>query len=107
MTTTVLPSGTSVIYFGTIRSEYAESYSVEGVCDCPECAASNGSEIRYRLRGEHVRYDPHSRTYERVGGRDLAHVRAASIVSSPEGPQPWQVNQQILGDLGAPAPDWM
>lgn len=107
MTTDALPLGTHVIYFGSIRSEYAESYSVQGVCDCPECTASDGSEIRYRLRGEHVMYDWHSGTYERVGGQDLGHVRAAHIVPAPEGPQPWQINQQILDELGAPVPDWM
>lgn len=98
-----LPLGVFVIYFGSVRDEYAESYSVQSVCDCPQCASPDGGGVRYRLRGEHVRYDRDSGTYERVGGRDLVHVSASSFVPSPEGPQPWQVNQQILRELGVDA----
>jgi hypothetical protein len=105
---TALPPGTHVIYFGNIRDEYAESYSVEGPCDCPQCADPKQSPaVRYRLHGEHVRYAPDSGEYERVGGPTLIHVDAAHVAPSPEGPQPWQINQQILRELQAPEPDWM
>lgn len=107
MTAPALTMGTYVIYFGTVRDEYAESYSVQGVCDCPLCATPDNGQIRYRLRGEHVRWDHHSGTYERVGGPDLIHVDAAHIAPSPEGPEPWQVNQMILRELGVSTPDWM
>lgn len=100
MTTTALPPDTYVIYFGSVRDEYAESYSVQGVCDCQLCATPDDGQVRYRLRGEHVRWDHHSGTYERVGGPDLIHVDAAHVVPSPDGPQPWQINQQILSELG-------
>lgn len=103
----VLPLGTYVIYFGSVRDEYAESYSVQGACDCRLCAAQDDAPARYRIRGEHVRWDHHSGTYERVGGPALIHVDAVHIVPSSEGPQPWQINQQILRDLGAPGPNWM
>lgn len=102
-----LPLGTYIIYFGSVRDEYAESYSVQGPCDCPLCTTPSDVPARYRLRGEHVRWDPHHGTYERTGGQDLAHVDAAHIVRSPDGPQPWQVNQQTLRELGVPAPEWM
>lgn len=97
--TATLTLGTHVIYFGSIRDEFAESYSIQGPCDCRPCA-TDGSEIRYRLRGEHVRWDPHTGTYERVGGPDLSHVDAAHILPSPDGPQPWQINQQTLSQQG-------
>jgi hypothetical protein len=105
---TTLPPGTHVIYFGTIRDEYAESYSVEGTCDCGQCTEpEERSTIRYRLHGEHIRYSPDSREYEHVGGQTLIHVDATHIAPSPEGPQPWQINQQILRELGTPEPNWM
>jgi hypothetical protein len=106
MAVTVLPPGTHVIYFGRVRDEYAESYMVEGPCDCPQCPRDPG-QPRYRLRGEHVRYDRDSGSYERVGGADLIHVDASHVVPSPEGAQPWQINQQILRELGVPATEWM
>ena len=103
-----LPTGTHVIYFGTIRDEYAESYSVEGPCECPQCAdPKQGPTIRYRLHGEHVRYSRDSGEYERMGGQTLIHVDAAHVTPSPEGPQPWQINQQILRELRVPEPSWM
>ena len=107
MTAPVLPLGTYVIYFGSIRDEYAESYSVQGLCDCQLCATPNNGQPRYRLLGEHVRWDHHSRTWERVGGPDLTHVDAAHVLPSPDGPEPWQSNQQTLRELGVPAPDWI
>lgn len=107
MAASVLPMGTYVIYFGSIRDEYAESYSVQGLCDCQPCATTDGCQPRYRLRGEHVRWDSHSGTYERVGGPDLVHVDAAHVAPSPDGPEPWQSNQIILGELGVDTPDWM
>lgn len=100
MTATVLPPDTFVIYFGSVRDEYAESYSVQGVCDCQQCATPDNGQIRYQLGSEHVRWDHHSGTYERVGGPDLIHVDAAHVVPSPDGPQPWQINQQTLSELG-------
>lgn len=108
MTASVLPLGAYVIYFGSVRDEYAESYTVEGPCDCPLCTDEGAlSQARYRLRGEHVRYARTSGSYERVGGPSLMHVDASHVVLSPEGPQPWQINQQILWELGVPAPVWM
>lgn len=103
---TPLPPGTHVIYHGSIRDEYAESYSVEGPCGCGQCTDPEHA-IRYRLRGEHVRYARDRREYERVGGPTLLHVDPAHIAPSPEGPQPWQINQQILRELGLPEPGWM
>lgn len=107
--TVALSPGTHVIYFGTVRDEFAESYSVEGLCDCRQCADPEraSTQVRYRLRGEHVRWAWDSGEYERVGGPGLAHVDAAHLVLSPEGPQPWQINQQILRELGVPEPHWM
>lgn len=102
-----LPLGAHLIYFGTVRAEFAESYSVQSVCDCPECTSTEQPHVRYRLHGEHVRWTPDTASYERVGGLDLIHVDASHVVPSPEGPQPWQVNQQILRELGIPSPDWM
>lgn len=109
---TVLPPGTHVIYTGHIRSEYAESYSVEAVCDCPQCATPGDGEVRYQLHGEHALWDPNGGPegrggYERAGGPGLVHVAACHVVPSSEGPQPWQVNWQILNEMGVPAPDWM
>lgn len=104
MAVTVLAPGAHVIYFGRIRDEYAESYSVEGPCDCPQCPR-NPEQPRYRLRGEHVRYDRDSGSYVRVGGPGLIHVDASHVVSSPDGPQPWQINQQILWELGVADPE--
>lgn len=98
--TATLPVGTHVIYFGSIRDEFAESYSVQGPCDCPQCTSDSDGSAHYRLRGEHVRWDPHAGAYERVGGTDLAHVDTAHILPSPDGPQPWQINQQTLSELG-------
>jgi hypothetical protein len=79
---------------------------VEGPCDCPQCPGDPGP-VRYRLRAEHVRYDRDSGSYERVGGPGLIHVDASHVAPSPEGPQPWQINQQILRELKVPTPDWM
>lgn len=93
-----LPEGTHVIYHGSIRSEFAESYSVQGVCDCPQCP--DPDHIRYRLQAEHIGYDRHDGRWVRVGGPDLAHVDAGHIVPSADGPHPWQINQQTLSELG-------
>lgn len=106
MTDTALPSGTHVIYFGRIRDEYAESYTVEGPCDCPQCPG-DPEQLHYRLCGEHVRWDRDSGSYERVDAPGLIHVDASHVVPSPEGPQPWQANQQILRELGVRDPAWM
>ena len=96
-----LPQGTHVIYFGSICDESAESYSIESLCDCDRCATpATDAPHRYRLRGEHVRWDQHSRTYKRVGGMGLAHVSADHIMPSPDGPQPWQINQETLSEHG-------
>lgn len=101
-----LPPGTPVIYAGRIDSEYAESYTVEAVCACPQCAAPEyDGGLRYRLRGAHVQWDRHEQRYEPVHGADLTHVQAEHVVPSPEGPHAWQVNMQILGELGIRPPD--
>src|SRR5258706_234084 len=100
MSVDALPPGTHVIYFGSVRDEFAESYSVQGVCDCSECTSDERFRARYRLHGEQARYEPDSGTYECVGGPDLVHVDASHVVPSPEGPRPWQINQQILSELG-------
>ncbi|MEU5596830.1 hypothetical protein [Streptomyces sp. NPDC020298] len=105
MTTAPLPPGTHLIYFGNVRSEFAESYSVQGVCDCAQCTSKMQDRVRYRLRGEHVRWAPSSGSYERVGGTDLVHVDASHVVPSPEGPEPWQINMEILREMGIPMPD--
>lgn len=107
MTAPALPPGTHVIYFGSIRDEYAESYSVQGPCDCGLCGTADDEQTRYQLRGEHIMWNHHNGAFERIGGGGLAHVAADHIVASPDGPQPWQVNQQTLHEMGVPSPDWM
>ena len=101
----VLPPGTHVIYTGRIRSEYAESYRIDGPCDCRNCPDTEAP--RYRLAGAHAAWDPHDRRYVETSGPGLAHVDATHVVPSPEGPRPWQVNWQILHEMGVQTPDWM
>jgi hypothetical protein len=103
--TAVLSPGTPVIYTGRIRSEYAESYRIDDLCDCPNCP--DGENVRYRLVGAHVLWSMHDRRYVETSGSSLVHVDPTHVVPSPESPQPWQVNWRLLCEMGVSAPDWM